>query len=93
MDEEVRDLVDEFERLAILEYHLLLVLLLVLLFLTVPLLVVLPTVHLELRVLHMLGQPQQKLGLLLEELKQLEVVLLGIEDRGVGVACWSSCSA
>ena len=84
MDEEVRDLVDKLERFAVLEYHLLLVLLLVLLLLPVALLVVLPAVHLEVGILDVLRQPQQKLGLLLEELKQLEVVLLGIQNGRVG---------
>lgn len=80
----MRDLVDKFKRFAILEDHLLLVLLLVLLLLPVTLLVVLPTVHLEVGILDVVGQPQQKLGLLLEELKQLEVVLLGVQDGGIG---------
>jgi len=84
VDEEVRDLVDKLERLAVLEHHLLLVLLLVLVLLPVALLVVLPAVHLEVGILGVLRQPQQKLGLLLEELEQLEVVLLGIQNGRVG---------
>lgn len=84
VDEEMWNLVDEFQGFAILEHHFLLIFLLVLLFLPVALFVILPPIHLEVRILHILRQPQQKLGLFLEKFKELEVVLLGVKGSGVG---------
>ncbi len=79
MNKQVRDLVDELQRLVILEHHLLLILLLILL----PLLIRLPLINLKLLPLRVLTQLQQKLRLLLQKLKQLNIVVPDIQLRSL----------
>ena len=71
------DLVDELERLVVLEDDFFLLLLLVLL----PLFIRLPLVYLELLPLGVLAQLQQKLRLLLQKLEQLYVVVADVQRR------------
>ena len=76
MDEEMRHLVDEFQRFAVLHDDLLLFLLF--LFLLVPLFVVLPTIDPVLRVFGVDTQIHEELGPVLQEFEQFKVVLFGI---------------
>jgi membrane protein required for beta-lactamase induction len=77
VNEQMRNLVDEFERFGVLENDVLLFLFL--LFLAVLFFVVLAPIDLEFRLLHVLTQSDQKLSLIFEELEQFEVVVLVIE--------------
>lgn len=76
MDEQVRHLIDELERFVVLQDDLLLVLLLVLF----PLLIRLPLINLELLALGMFAQPQQELGLFLEEFEQFNVMVFHVKQ-------------
>lgn len=84
MDEEMGHLVDEFEGFAVLEHDLFLLVLLLLVLLPFPLFISLPLVDLKLLTFRVLTQLQQKLSLLLQELKQLDVMALDIQRRGIG---------
>jgi len=78
VDEQVRNLVDEFEGFAIFENDLFFV------SVFVPLLIfffiVLSLVDLVVRVLHIFAQLQQKLSFVFQEFKQAKVVLFGVES-------------
>lgn len=71
------NLVYEFEGFGVFENNILLFLFL--LFLAVLFFVVLAPIDLEFRLLHVLTQADQKLGLIFEELEQFEVVVLVVE--------------
>jgi len=84
MDEKVGHLVDEFEGFAVLEHDLFLLVLFLLVLLPFPFFISLPLVDLKLLTFRVLTQLQQKLSLLLQELKQLDVMALDIQRRGIG---------